>query len=323
MKYGKVNGVDKPVSRLVLGTDYMNTKELEKNFAILDGVFELGCNTFDTAHVYAGGDGERLLGMWMKERGNRDKVVIITKGAHHNQDRKRVTPYDITSDLHDSLARLKTDYIDIYLLHRDDPEVPVGPIVEVLNEHLKAGKIKAFGGSNWHHTRIQEANEYAKKHGLVPFAASSPHYSLAEQVMDPWGQGCVAISGPKEKEAREWYIKTQLPLFPYSSLARGFFSGRISRSNFETTKHLLDRACLTGYCHEQNFKRLDRVEILAKEKGLKVPQIAMAFIMNQPLNVFPLIGARSPEELMDNIKACDITLTKEELDWLDLLTDKR
>lgn len=323
MKYGKVNGVDKPVSRLVLGTDYMNTKELEKNFAILDGVFELGCNTFDTAHVYAGGDGERLLGMWMKERGNRDKVVIITKGAHHNQDRKRVTPYDITSDLHDSLARLKTDYIDIYLLHRDDPEVPVGPIVEVLNEHLKAGKIKAFGGSNWHHTRIQEANEYAKKHGLVPFAASSPHYSLAEQVMDPWGQGCVAISGPKEKEAREWYIKTQLPLFPYSSLARGFFSGRISRSNFETTKHLLDRACLTGYCHEQNFKRLDRVEILAKEKGLKVPQIAMAFIMNQPLNVFPLIGARSPEELMDSIKACDITLTKEELDWLDLLTDKR
>lgn len=323
MKYGKVKGVDKPVSRLVLGTDYMNTKELEKNFAILDGVFEMGCNTLDTAHVYAGGDGERTIGIWMKERKNRDKVVIISKGAHHNQDRKRVTPHDITSDLYNSLARLKTDYIDIYLLHRDDPEVPVGPIVEILNEHLKAGRIKAFGGSNWHHSRIQEANDYAAEHGLIPFVASSPHYSLAEQVMDPWGEGCVAISGPKEKEARDWYHKNQMALFPYSSLARGFFSGRISRSNFEITKNMLDRACLTGYCYEENFKRLDRVEELAKEKGVKVPQIAMAYLINQPLNVFPLVGAANPDEMKDNIEACNISLTKEELDWLDLITETR
>jgi aryl-alcohol dehydrogenase-like predicted oxidoreductase len=318
MKYGKVNGVDKPVSRLVLGTDYMNTKELEKNFAILDGVFDIGCNTLDTAHIYAGGDGERVIGMWMKERGNREKVVIISKGAHHNQDRKRLTPFDITSDLYDSLARLKTDYIDIYLLHRDNPEVPVGPIVEILNEHLKAGRIKAFGGSNWHHTRIQEANSYAAEHELTPFAASSPHYSLAEQVMDPWGEGCVAISGPKEEEAREWYYKTQLPIFPYSSLGRGFFSGRISRSNFETMKSTLDRACLTGYCHEQNFMRLDRVEKLAKAKGVKVPHIALAYLMNQPINVFPLIGAVNPNEMKENIEASRIILTSEELDWLDL-----
>ena len=254
MKYGKVIGVDKDVSRLVLGTDYMTTKELDKNFEMLDIAFGLGCNTLDTAHGYGGGDGERLIGRWMEARGNRDKVVILTKGAHHNADRKRVTPYDITSDLHDSLARLKTDYIDLYVLHRDDPSLPVGPIVEILNEHHAAGKIKAFGGSNWHHTRIQEANEYAQKHGLVPFTASSPNYSLAEQVADPWGPGCVAIGGPKEVEARKWYLETNMPIFSYSSLGRGFFSGRISRSNFEETRKMLDRASLTAYCHEQNFQ---------------------------------------------------------------------
>lgn len=323
MIYDKVNGVDKPVSRLALGTDYMNTRELEKNFAFLDEVFEIGCNTLDTAHVYGGGDGERVIGRWMKERNNRDRMVIITKGAHHNQDRKRVTPFDITSDLHDSLARLQTDYIDIYLLHRDDPQVPVGPIVEILNEHLQAGRIKSFGGSNWHHERIQEANDYAQNHGLVPFAASSPHYSLAEQVQDPWGPGCVGISGPKEIEAQKWYKKTQMPIFPYSSLARGFFSGRISRENFETTKNTLDRACLTGYCHEQNFCRLDRVEVLAKEKGMTVPQIALAYIMNQPLNIFPLVGASNIRELKENIQGAKIKLTDEEIAWLDLRIDGR
>lgn len=322
MKYGKIDGPQKKVSRLILGTDYMNTKDKEKNFKTLDEMFSLGINTMDTAHVYAGGDGERLLGLWMKERKNRDDVVIISKGAHHNMDRDRVTPFDITADLYDSLARLKTDYIDIYLLHRDDPSYPVAPIVDVLNDHVKAGRIRAFGGSNWHHTRIEEANRYAKENNLIPFVASSPHYSLAEQVNDPWGKGCVAISGPKEEEAFDWYVKTGMALFPYSSLARGFFSGRISRSNFEQTKSTLDNACLQGYCYECNFERLDRVEILAAEKGMRVPNIALAYLVNQPLNIFPIVGAINKREMEENIKAMDIVLTKEELDWLNLKTDK-
>ena len=99
MKYGKVKGLEKDVSRIVLGTDYMTTQRMEQNFSMLDTAFELGCNTLDTAHVYGGGDGERVIGRWMESRGNRDKVVVLTKGAHHNADRKRVTPYDITSDL--------------------------------------------------------------------------------------------------------------------------------------------------------------------------------------------------------------------------------
>lgn len=318
MRYGNVQGIDKPVSRIVLGTMIINTRELEQSFQLLDAAYELGCTTLDTAHVYAGGDSERAIGRWLEARGNRDKIFVLSKGAHPNGDRKRVTPFDITSDLHDSLARLRTDYIDLYLLHRDDTDVPVGPIVEVFNEHLAAGRIGGMGGSNWTYQRIQEANEYAEAHGLVPFVASSPNFGLAEQVEDPWGPGCVSLSGPTEVEARVWYQQTQMPIFAYSSLARGFFSGRITRENFEAQKGSMDGACLRAYCHETNFKRLDRVQQLAAEKELTVPQVAMAYIMNQPLNVFALVGAANRDELLANSEACDVELTREECAWLDL-----
>ncbi len=325
MLYGGVEGIEQPISRLVLGTMIINTGDLERSFELLDAALEFGCTTIDTAHVYGGGNSERAIGRWLEERGNRDKVVVLSKGAHHNSDRKRVTPFDIASDLHDSLARLRTDYIDIYMLHRDDTDVPVGPIVEALNEHLEAGRIRAIGGSNWTHQRIQEANEYASAHGLVPFAASSPNYSLVEQVEDPWGPGCVGLGGPDQAKARAWYEKTQLPIFAYSSLGRGFFSGRITRENFEESKEdgVIDGACLRAYCHEVNFKRLDRVQILAEEKGMTVPQIATAYIMNQPLNVFALVGAANRDEFKANAAACELKLTPEECAWLDLRSDGR
>jgi len=323
MNYGSIRGIEKPISRLVLGTMIINTKQLDMSFALMDAVMEQGCTTFDTAHVYAGGESEKAIGMWLRERGNREKMVILSKGAHPGGGRKRVTPPDIASDLDDSLNRLQTDYIDIYLLHRDDLDVSVGPIVECLNEHLEAGRIHAIGGSNWTHQRIQEANDYADAHGLVPFSVSSPNFGLADQVDDPWGPGCVSLSGPKEAEARKWYEKNQLSVFAYSSLGRGFFSGRITRENFEAQKDSIDGACLRAYCHEVNFKRLDRVQILAKEKGMTVPQIATAYIMNQPLNVFALVGVANGDEFRANVAACELKLTQEEVDWLDLRSDSR
>jgi len=319
VRYGNVTGLDKRVSRLLLGTMIINTGELQKSFDLLDAAFVLGCNGVDCAHGYGGGASERAVGQWMEARGIRE-FVILTKGAHPNADRQRVTPYDITADLEDSLARLRSSYIDIYVLHRDNPALPVGPVVEILNEHHRAGKIRAFGGSNWTHRRIQDANDYAKAHGLTPFTASSPHFSLAETVNSPWGPGCVAISGPAESEARRWYAKTNMPVFAYSSLARGLFSGRVTRDNFRETA---DGACQHAYCHEVNFKRLDRVRELAREKGLSVPQIAMAYVMNQPLNIFALVGAASGEEFKANVEALDVTLTAEELAWLDLRRETR
>lgn len=320
MRNTKVSGVDKTVSRIALGTMILNRREQERSFKLLDDAAELGITTYDSAHVYAGGESERTLGLWMEARKNRDRVVVLTKGCHPNGDRKRVTPFDLTADLQDSLARLRTDHIDIYLLHRDDPSVEVGVIVDTLNEHHRAGRIQSFGGSNWTEERIRAANDYAAKKGVLGFTATSPNYSLAEQVADPWGPGCTTIGGPSHAADRQWYRENQMGVFAYSSLARGFLSGRVSRANFETEKSKLDDACKKAYCHEVNFKRLDRAEELAKKLGVTVPQVGLAFILNQGLNVIALVGAENRAEIESAVRATEIELSPADSDWLDLKT---
>ncbi len=322
MKYGRVEGIDKPVSRLVQGTLMLSTDDLEANIEFLDGIRALGCNSFDTAQIYGNGEAERTLGAWMDLRGNRSDVFILSKGGHHNADRRRVTVFDIASDLFDSLARLKTDYIDLYLLHRDDPGVPVGPLVEALNEHTSEGRIRAFGGSNWSVNRILEANLYARNHGLMPFVASSPNFSLAVRKEEIW-EGCLSISGPRGAEERAWYRQSQMPVFTWSSLAQGFFSGRLTRGNISEMGNEMPEGCVQVYGYEENFSRLDRAIELASERGKTVAQIALAFLFNQPLNTFTLAGCRSVEESRLNQEAMDIRLSPEELDWLDLRRERR
>lgn len=325
MDYGTVPGVTKPVARLVQGTVMISMKRLEESFALLDAVYEQGGTAFDTAHGYGSGDCERALGRWINERGLRDEIVVIGKGAHHNQDRQRVTPFDITADLHDSLARQQTDYIDLYLLHRDDPSQPVGPIVEVLNEHKRAGKIHAFGGSNWSVARLQEANAYAEAHGLEGFVASSPNFSLAVQIKPPW-VNCISISGPAGEAERAFYQEAQTPLFTWSSLAGGFFSGRITRENYQDPNNFSDygdRLCAETYGMEENFQRLDRVRELAEEKDMSLAQIATAYVLSQPLNIFALVGCRTGDEFRENVASAALRLTPAEIAWLELRQDER
>lgn len=322
MQYGNIPGVAKPVSRLVQGSIMISSSNVPECFYLLDSILDMGCNTFDTAHVYGGGDNERTFGRWLRERGNRDKVNIIGKGAHLSQDRKRVTPWDITSDIYDSLARFKIDHIDIYLLHRDDPDFPVGPIVETLHEHKKAGRILAYGGSNWSHARIAEANAYAAAHGLDPFVASSPNFTLAVQNQPPW-EGCISISAADAQPARDYYAGLNMPLFTWSSLAGGFFSGRLRRDNLESFETYLDKLAVTTYANEENFKRLDRVQQLADEKGLSIPQVATAYVMSYPLNIFALVGCQTADEFKANMAASEMRLTAAEMAWLELKSDNR
>lgn len=316
MQYGEISGVDKPISRVVQGTIMLSPATQEQSFALLDDVFAAGGNTFDSARIYNRGDSEITLGHWIKARGVRDKVVILTKGAHPRDGRKRVTPEDITEDILASLENMGLDFIDIYLLHRDDPEVPVGPIVEVLNEHKSAGRIGTFGGSNWSHERIAAANEYAEKCGLTPFGATSPNFSLAEWAREPW-PGCITISGQSSSGAREWYTRTQLPVFTWSSLAGGFFSGRFTRDNLDSFEDPMDMVCVNSYCFEGNFQRLERVRALAQQKGVTLAQVALAYVMSQPMNIFALVGCRNGEEFRANAAALDVALTPDERAWLE------
>jgi aryl-alcohol dehydrogenase-like predicted oxidoreductase len=227
-----------------------------------------------------------------------------------------VTPFDITADIYDSLARMGVDYIDLYVLHRDDPEVPVGPIVEVLNEHKAAGRIHAFGGSNWRHERLIAANEYAAVHGLTPFAVSSPNFSLAIQFKEPW-ENCVSITGDQQAAARRFYAESQMPVFAWSSLAGGFFSGRFRPDNLDSFDKYLDRLCVESYCYPANFERLDRAQALAAQRGVSVPQIAMAYVMDQPWQTFALVGCANRSEFEANAAALAIKLTPAEVTWLE------
>lgn len=232
--------------------------------------------------------------------------------------RKRVNEKEMRKDFAKSASYLNTDYIDIYLLHRDDPDVEAGEIVEIFNAMHAEGKIGAFGGSNWTHERIEQANEYAYKHNLIPFTVSSPNFSLAEQICDPWGGGCVTISGRENKEAREWYEKNQMPVIAYSSLGRGLFSGKVKGSEPEKAGEILDQTAMKGYASPDNFERLRRCERLAAEKGCTVPQIAMAWVYCQKMNTFAVVSTSNPKRMEENIAALSIQLSEVEMQYLDL-----
>lgn len=318
MEYLHIDGTDKPISRVAFGCAIAPMLAGENVNELLDACVEMGITTFDTAENY--GLSEVSLGNWMRERKNRDKLVIISKGCHPYNGNDRVNPKELVRDIEQSFERLGTDYIDIYFLHRDDLKTEAGTMVEILNEYHRKGRIGAFGGSNWTHERIEQANTYAKAHGLVPFTVSSPYFGLANQLKDPFGggAGCVSVAGPANREARDWYIRNDIPVFAYSSLGRGFFSGRLKSDNPNEAKHVLDQFAIKGYCYAENFERLRRAEILAKEKHCTVPQIALAWALSQPLKTVLLVSARSAERMRQNLKVFEVELTEEEEAWLDL-----
>ncbi len=297
----------RPLSRLVLGSMSFSGSDpavRERGFALLDRWMEVGGNVVDTAHIYGGGSCERTIGAWLNARGCRSELVILGKGAHHNQDRNRVTPEDITCDLRDSLARLRTEYIDLYVLHRDDPNVPVGEIVDALNRHLEAGSIRAFGGSNWTTARLEAANAYASSHGLSGFACSSPHLSLAAPREPAW-PGCIDA---RDAVSLAWYKRTQLPLFAWSSQARGFFSGRYTPENAPEDA-LIDRCYNTA----ENWARLERARALGQSKGFSAIQVALSWVLCQPFPVYALVGPANEDELDSCVKALDLALSAEEV----------
>ena len=303
MQYGTAPGIDKPMSRVVMGCD--NQGSMPHAAAMFDEFFAAGGNAFDTAYIYGGGRQETLLGWWMKDRGVRDEVVLISKGAHS----PNCFPDKITSQLHESLERLQTDHADIYYMHRDNLDVPVGEFVDVLNEHKEAGRITAFGGSNWSIERVVEANAYAEKNNKTGFTVLSNNFSLARMVDAVW-DGCLAASGP---EYRRFLEEKQLSLMPWSSQARGFFL--VGRAHPDQRS---DEELVRCWYSDDNFQRLERVNEMAQQRGVLPINVALAYVLCQPFPTFPLIGPRTLEELRTSLPALEVQLTTDELRWLNL-----
>lgn len=196
---------------------------------LLENVYQCGINAFDTAEIY--GQSEKVLGNWLKTK-RREDIVILTKGCHPHE-RDRVTPEDLQHDILQSLERLQTDYIDLYALHRDDLNVEVGPLMDVLHEFCEKGVIREIGMSNWSHGRIAEANAYAAARGRKQISFASPNYGILDVVEDPWGgsAGALSISGEENADARKWYLENKIAIFAYSGLAHGFLSGKLKSTD--------------------------------------------------------------------------------------------
>jgi aryl-alcohol dehydrogenase-like predicted oxidoreductase len=301
MKFGRIPGIEMPVSRLVMGA----IQSLTVAQVVFDDFFESGGNCFDTAWIYgSGGACEKILGDWIKTRNIRGQVIILDKGAHT----PFCTPKDMTAQLRESLDRLQTDYVDIYMLHRDNPEVPVGEFVDVLNEHKRAGRMHAFGGSNWSIERVEAANEYARSKGLTGFAAISNNFSLARMVEAPVS-GCLASS---DARSREWFRRTQMTLMSWSSQACGFFARAANPTNHS------DPEFARCWHSEDNFQRLARARELAAKRGVQPITIALAYVLCQPFPTFAVIGTRSLEHTHVALRGLEMQLTPDELRHLNL-----
>lgn len=312
--YGMITGLEIRPSRIFFGTAVPPLLNGEDADCLLDGVAAQGINAFDCARSY--GKAEEVLGDWIRRRGNREHIIILSKCGDIRNGIVKVNRQVIEEQLATSLKTLKTDYIDLYLLHRDDPDTQVGEFIHTLNEIKQAGKIRLFGVSNWTAERIREANQYAKEKGLEGFSVSSPNYGLARQMSDLWGGGCVTLSGPEHRTDREWYAETGMPVIAYSSLGRGFFSGKFRSDEPEKAKEILDEYAQKGYMYPENFLRLRAAEAMAAEKQVTVPEIAMRYIFSGRMNVFAVVGTTKAERLTASIRAAANPLSEAEAEKL-------
>ncbi|OOO15903.1 aldo/keto reductase [Agrobacterium pusense] len=299
----QIPGLAKPASVVALGFEFF------PNFAsaslTLDAFYEAGGNLFDTAYVYGGGKTEAIFGDWHTSRNvPREEIVLIGKGAHS----PLCYPDMIAKQLDQSLERLKTDYVDAYFMHRDNPDVPVGEFVDAMDAEVRRGRIRGiFGGSNWTRERMDEAAAYAQKNGKQAPGALSNNFSLAE-MLDPIWAGCVAAS---DDEWKEWLKSRQIPNFAWSSQGRGFFTERAGRDKHD------DEEIVRVWYSDRNFVRRDRAIELAQKLGRHPIHIALAYVIAQPFPVIPLIGPRTIAELEDSLSALDIALTDEQVKWLE------
>jgi len=282
------------------------------SFALLDRYVERGGNFIDTASVYANWlpverhSSEKTIGRWLKARGNRKQLILATKGAHpelSSTDVPRMSRDEIVADLETSLRNLRTEAIDLYWLHRDDPERPVCEIMEVLWDQVDAGKICYLGCSNWRAARIRAAQAYAARHGRLGFVGDQMMWSLA--LVDPEALGDKTMVY-MDDELMCYHQETGLAAIAYSSQARGAFQ-KMARGD-EVPR---------VYRRRGNEDRFQRVKRLAAQSGLTITQVVLGYMQSQSFTTVPIVGCRTLEQLDDSLDAADVRLTSEQVRYLE------
>ncbi|MBE6571743.1 MAG: aldo/keto reductase [Ruminococcaceae bacterium] len=320
MKYAKINNTDLFASKLVLGTDaFGSSLSCDDSFLLMDEFFDAGGNIIDTASVYAdwlGGEksaSEKTIGKWLLQKGCRDKVIISTKGGHpdcNNMRIPRLSKAEIDHDLHNSLINLKTDYIDIYWLHRDDESRSVEEIIDTLDVHVRSGKIRHVGASNWKYERILAANEYAKKSRKTPFIASQIQYSIAKLNEGSLINNMLGMSYGDEEYDR--YARDDLAMFSYSSVAKGFFNLLVS-GNMEK----ISDSAKKEYLNDHNLALAEKIKQISQTKNTNVSALMLALLVSEKkLNVFAQVGTRKISHLKEAFEFDKIDLSDEEFDYI-------
>lgn len=293
---GFLPGLAKPVSRIVIGGMMAASRA---GRIVLDDYFEQGGNAFDTAYIYGDGACDRALGEWMSTRSVREEVAVIAKGAHT----PFCNPEGIMQQLELSLEAMQTDHADIYIMHRDNEEIPVGEFIDVLNQLRSEGRFAVFGCSNWKLKRLRAAHDYAARHGVQGFGLLNNQLSLARMIEPVWTD-CLSAH---DDETRAWLQQNHFPLLAWSSQARGFFSDRVP-----------DAEMTRCWVSPDNLERKRRAAALAAAIGCTETTVALAWVLAQPFPVWALVGPECVSELRSTLRAAQLALTPHECAWLDL-----
>jgi len=311
MKIINVAGLE--LTELALGAGKRGPAENDRDaFAVMDRYVELGGNCFDSARMYAGGASDEALGRWLRSRGLRDQVILVTKGCFPADASKmyisRLSPEDIEFDLNESLKAIGTDHTDLHLLHRDNPRLPVDDIMITLDRLVRAGKARAVGCSNWTIGRIIEANEFAERNGLTPFSLCQLHFSLAVTTA---AQTQDVTHVPMSDVEFGWYAESQFPIMGFGSQGRGYFKRVLAGEPLrEGDVRYYDRI-------PENRRRAARLETLSRALGRSPAAVCVAYTRDNKPNCIPLCGFSSVSQLDEAFDALSFHLSPGQIAYLE------
>jgi aryl-alcohol dehydrogenase-like predicted oxidoreductase len=316
MEYVRLGNTGMKVSRICLGTmTYGKQTERwqwalneEQSRPFIQKALELGINFFDTADVYSGGASEEVVGAALKDFAKRDDVVIATKVFNrmsHAPNDGGLSRKHIMSSIDASLRRLKTDYVDLYQIHRWDYHTPIEETMEALHDIVKAGKARYIGASSMYSWQFAKALYTADLHGWIRFVSMQPHYNL--------------IYREEEREMIPFCTDQKIAVIPWSPLARGLLTGKRSKERNETLRAQTDEFGKLLYRSDQDFDIINRLTEIATLKGLPNAQVALAWMLSKPAITAPIIGASKPGHLEDAIAALSVKLTPDEITQLEEL----
>lgn len=309
LHYQKIARTDLEIFPIVLGSVGVGKEVTDAAIdTIIRKYLDLGGNVIDTARMYTNGESEHALGRWLQSSGRREEIVLITKGGHprlETMHTSRMGEADMRSDLEESLSALHTDYIDLYFYHRDDPSVPVGEHLELMEKFVREGKIRYYGCSNWCAERIEAALAYSRSHALTGFVANQMLFNLGSKYMKPFPDDTMCAL---DQDMRRIHQKSDILAMPYFGVCSGFFH-ILREKGPQAVKN-------SPYYTAENLRIADKVFALAEERHTSITAVLLRFFLVQDFPCCPLYGPTTPEQLDDISEVFDAPIQSS--DYQDL-----